>query len=481
LVLILLPILVAAGFAWKIYLETEYYLPVILHDQREITLEYGTEYKEPGAQAYYYDTLFQKEQIEVEVTIQGEVNTSVTDTYTLSYIARYEDFVGTAYRKIHVVDTQSPVITLVSNPDTYTYPGKPYEEEGFTAYDDYDGDLTALVHREEINGTVVYTVADHSGNVTQTVRTIRYLDPIPPQVQLVGREHMILFQGSVFKDPGATATDNYDGDLTKSITCTGEVDTQQIGSYPLTYTVLDSSGNQSSATRVVTVVPQLLNDGEEPLPADKLPEQIEPNEKVISLTFDDGPCIYTPDLLDVLKKYNVKATFFVVDTKSIDMVKRIYEEGHTVAVHSASHNYRKIYASEEAYLEDFTVMYDKILELTGAAPKLLRFPGGSSNTVSRFNKGIITRITEMMKEKGFRIFDWNVDSKDAGGAKTAQEVYENVIAGVQKNDFSVVLQHDIKSYSVEAVEKILQWGLANGYTFEALNENSPECEHEIAN
>ena len=208
-----------------------------------------------------------------------------------------------------------------------------------------------------------------------------------------------------------------------------------------------------------------------------------PNGKIIYLTFDDGPGKDTPRLLDVLKKYNIKATFFVVNTKYVDTIKRIAAEGHTVAMHTTSHVYKEMYASENAYFKDLYAIQGVIRDLTGQESKYLRFPGGSSNTSSRFNPGIMTRLTKMVQEQGFTYFDWTIDSKDTGGAKTPEAVYQNVISAVQKEKrgYSIVLQHDIKSYSVDAVESIILWGLANGYTFLPIDANTPAYHHTVRN
>ena len=112
---------------------------------------------------------------------------------------------------------------------------------------------------------------------------------------------------------------------------------------------------------------------------------------------------------------------------------------------------------------------------------LLRCPGGSANTTSSFNPGMMTYLTQAVQDMGFQYFDWNVDSMDAGGAEDAQEVFENVIGSVQNRRVSVVLQHDIKGFSVEAVGRILAWGLANGYTFAALTYGGPGCHHGVTN
>ena len=93
----------------------------------------------------------------------------------------------------------------------------------------------------------------------------------------------------------------------------------------------------------------------------------------------------------------------------------------------------------------------------------------------------MTKLAKMVQEKGFRYFDWNVDSNDAGGAKTSEEVYNNVIKGVKGRKYSIVLQHDIHGFSVDAVDDIIEWGLANGYTFEALTPSSPTAHHKVNN
>ena len=200
------------------------------------------------------------------------------------------------------------------------------------------------------------------------------------------------------------------------------------------------------------------------------------------MTFDDGPGKHTQRLLNVLAKYNVKATFFTVQGSYDYLMTTQAQAGHTVAIHSATHNYAKIYANEEAYFADLEAQQSLIEQYTGIRSTLVRFPGGSSNNVSAsYNKGIMTRLAKSLHSMGYQYFDWNVDSNDTGGAKTAQEVFENVINGVQKRRVSVVLQHDIYGFSVDAVEMIITWGLANGYTFLPMDATSPTAHHTIRN
>ena len=202
---------------------------------------------------------------------------------------------------------------------------------------------------------------------------------------------------------------------------------------------------------------------------------------MIYLTFDDGPGQYTEKLLGILAAYDVKATFFVMNTGYTHLLDDIVNQGHSIAAHTYSHNYKRIYGSEEAYFQDLERILTVIENQTGVRTDLLRFPGGSSNTVSRGNSGIMSRLANEVVDRGFRYFDWNVDSNDAGGARSADQVYENVINGVCRQRVSVVLQHDIKGFSVDAVERIIQWGLNNGYTFLSLQNDSPTAAHDIRN
>ncbi len=302
-------------------------------------------------------------------------------------------------------------------------------------------------------------------------RTVRVVDTQPPVLQLAGSEKITLTAGAAFEDPGCSASDGYDGDLTSQITVTGEVDTKTAGTYTLTYEVKDSSGNAASLSRTVTVKA-----------AASTGNTVLPKNRTIYLTFDDGPGPYTAKLLDVLAKYNVKATFFVTNKPDYNhLIARMAQEGHAVGIHTASHNYKEIYASEEAFFADQQIMQDIIIEQTGSPTRLMRCPGGSSKTVSNFNQGIMTRLTKAVTDRGMVYFDWNVSSGDAGEVNTTAEVVKNVKNGILSCRYANVLQHDIKKFSVNAVEEIIQWGLANGYTFAALDETSPTCHHGINN
>ena len=203
----------------------------------------------------------------------------------------------------------------------------------------------------------------------------------------------------------------------------------------------------------------------------------------IYLTFDDGPGEYTAKLLDILKQYNVKATFFVTGYGDDALIKREHDEGHTVALHTFSHKYNIVYASVENYFNDLAQIAERVKRITGEDAKIIRFPGGSSNTVSAKYDGpirIMSVLSEEVLKRGYVYFDWNVDSNDAGNINSADTVYQNVVTHL-KEGANVVLQHDIKDFSVDAVGRIIEYGLSNGYDFKALTVDSPAIRHGVNN
>ena len=452
-----------------------------LNGDQVILLEYGQEYQEPGATA-----VVSEEGLVVPVTVSGQVDSTRLGKYLLKYTAQNEGHTRTEYRYVHVIDTEIPNITLTSDPKAYTLMGEAYQEEGFSATDNYDGNLTSKVIRKEIDGVMHYTVTDSAGNTATVTRKINYIDPNAPIITLEGGEMSFILAGENYEEPGCTATDFRDGDLSADVVVSGDVDGNIPGIYTLKYSITNSIGVEAVKERIIYVIPK--QEDSKPVNPDEvgLPTPgtvIEPNGKTIYLTFDDGPGAHTDRLLDVLKKYGVKVSFFVKGGSSYtSCLTRAANEGHTVAIHTYSHNYAQIYASDAAFMADLEATQKMILEYTGKTSMLTRFPGGSSNSISvNYNRGIMSRLTKKLEELGYQYFDWNVDSNDAGGAKNADEVFNNIVKGIGSKQNSVVLQHDTKGFSVDAVERVIAWGLCNGYTFAALDANSPTCHHGVRN
>lgn len=284
-------------------------------------------------------------------------------------------------------------------------------------------------------------------------------DETAPIITVNGDKINVL-QGSTYDDSGVEA---YDDRTEVSIATEGTVDTNTLGDYTLKYIATDEHGNSSEATRIVSV--------------------IQPRG-VVYLTFDDGPSEYTAGLLDVLKKYNVKATFFVTGYGSDDLIVREHDEGHTVALHTFSHDYAAVYQSVDAFFADLYAVQNRVKNLTGETVMLMRFPGGSSNTVSRLYDGgtrIMSTLTAEASARGFTYFDWNVSSGDAGDAKNSDEVFARIVTQLKDGGDSVVLQHDVKDFSVAAVERLIQYCNQNGYVFKKLDANSFTAHHGVNN
>lgn len=207
--------------------------------------------------------------------------------------------------------------------------------------------------------------------------------------------------------------------------------------------------------------------------AENPPAAFKEDNGTVYLTFDDGPSDRTLDILEILDRYDIKATFFFSGgngEKEQDIMKRAAEAGHTVGVHSISHDYEKVYANVESYLDDFYETYMSIYNATGIKPQIFRFPGGSINNYNRFT---YMQIIAEMTRRGFVYYDWNVSGEDAVHGANWTSIYNNIISGIQSNtaDRAIVLLHDSQSKeaTVLVLEDVIDKLLADGYKFDKLD------------
>ena len=356
----------------------------------------------------------------LSVKTEGEVNTKKTGTYTITYTAKY---VGKTVEKKRTVKVVENVLNIRKR----------------SMYDTFGGEA----------GT--------------------------PVIGLYGGKRMTVYDTFGFQD-GYIATDETEGIITQRVQVIGQVDKDKPGDYQLLYSVTDKDGHTTTAERLVTV-----KKYEEPVL-----RELNPDEKIIYLTFDDGPAQYTETILSILDKYHVKATFFVTsaayDKSYLNLIKKEAEHGHAVGVHTLTHQYDKIYSNDKAFWDDFNAMNDIIEQQTGKRTEIMRFPGGSSNTVSKkYNQGIMTRLANEATAQGYYYFDWNVMSGDAGQTKNSSVILENMKAGVQKNGRSVILCHDTHDFTMNAIEPFLQWALSCGYSFDTLQNGYFDAHQSINN
>ena len=208
-----------------------------------------------------------------------------------------------------------------------------------------------------------------------------------------------------------------------------------------------------------------------------------PPEKWVCLTFDDGPSKTTPAVLEALNNAGVKATFFVVATgyneKYLPLLAEASAAGHQIALHSASHEYSDIYRGSDAYWQDIALLKERIAPYVDAESiRYLRFPGGSTNTVSRRygGKGLMLQLKTEVEQRGWQWVDWNVCAEDAvGGHPSADTIYRNVVRETGEQIHCVVLMHDSATTrtTAEALPDIIRWYTDNGYAFLTVAEALP--------
>lgn len=258
-------------------------------------------------------------------------------------------------------------------------------------------------------------------------------------------------------------TDNLDSKPKIKID-SSKVKTKKTGTYKLLVTATDRSGNKAKAKINVTV--------EEP-------------SKVVYMTFDDGPSENTDKILKILKKYDAKATFFVTgnNQKYDSSIKKAADQGNTIALHTYTHDYANVYSSTTAYFEDLQKVSDMVKQITGKAPKYIRFPGGSSNTISaQYSQGIMSALDNMVHERGYEYFDWNCSSGDAASNTVpAQDIVRNATSCDYEQ--IMILFHDSspKTTTVEALPEIIKNYKERGYVFKGICDDTPIFHHGVNN
>ncbi len=236
---------------------------------------------------------------------------------------------------------------------------------------------------------------------------------------------------------------------------------------------------QKEITRLSETVDDLRSEDQIP-DTNSVADDIRP--KKVYLTFDDGPSGHTQDILDILDEYGVKGNFFVCATpneKYLKYYKQILDEGHMLGLHSYTHEYDEIYASEEAFEKDVKAIRDFVKEQTGGFDaKFYRFPGGSSNLHSRIS---LSACADWLEEQGLIYYDWNLSSQDATNPmQSVDNIIRNATYGCENFDEAVILMHDLgnKDTTVEALPKIIEYYQGLGAQISVIDENSMRVQHD---
>lgn len=455
--------LLSVGVIFIIFLAIYIMLPKLKLSSREIDINVFEDYNgiDYTAQSFGKD-------IKDKVIIDGTVDTSHIGTYKINYSVNNGIFNVKKELKVNVVDKIPPELNLIGDEEYKVCSIDSFTEAGYSSLDNYDGDITSDVKVEKKDDYIEYISIDSSNNKSEKQRKLIVDDSQAPEIKLNGKVTTYVLKDSTYKDEGAIAKDNCDGDLTNGIETEGSVDTSKLGTYEIKYKVRDSKNNEANVTRKVIVQ-------EKSIVADK-----NDNNKsgVVYLTFDDGPGSYTASILDTLKKYNIKATFFVTMAGSDEILKREANEGHTIALHTATHNYKIMYASKDAYFNDLNTVANRVKNATGIDTKYIRFPGGSSNAVS---KVCMSELTKDVENRGYKYFDWNVSVEDAGGCAYSKDkagcVLNNFKKYLNPNRANVVLMHDIKSYTAQALPQMIDYAKSKGFSFQQIDDNAPTAHH----
>lgn len=400
-----------------------------------------------------------------DVDIRSEADVEKLGDYPVTYTCRGHEYKAT----VKVEDTTPP--SLKVKPYTTDLVEEITPEKFVKEVSDFTETSVSFKDRQTWDKEGTYDVqiaaTDTSGNETvETTTLTRKKDSTPPVVQ--GADSVEVLQGKTIDfSEGITVTDDMDPDPKFSVN-SDHVDFSTPGTYEVSYTTKDRSGNEGTVIRKVTIKKDRDYD-----------------RKVVYLTFDDGPSAHTDKILKILDEYNAKATFFVTgnNQKHNDVLKRIVDQGSVVALHTYTHNYAEVYASEEAYFKDLQKISDMVKEATGVESKLIRFPGGSSNTVSKqYCPGLMTKLTKAVREKGYQYFDWNCDSTDASGNNIpAKTLIENATSSSAQHINILMHDTDAKGTTVDALPDIIKHYRSQGYAFEALTVDSYPAHHSVNN
>lgn len=354
------------------------------------------------------------------------------------------------------VDPADMVVDLQDASDTKIYFKKAYD---FSKV----GDVEVLV-----------VVEDEYGNKDEKKAMVHVLEEHKEAPDIQGIKDLTVRLGDInfdyFKD--ITVIDTRDPNPTITVDVEN-VNIHEVGDYEITYTARNRAGNIASAICKVSVV--------ENKPIGTLEQS---DEKIVYLTFDDGPSELTEEVLDILDQYDITATFFVtgLNPNYFHLIKEAEQRGHTIGLHTYSHNYSEIYSSVDAYYHDLNRIAELCLQQIGYVPVYIRFPGGSSNTVSkRYKPGIMSYLIEDVIAKGYQYYDWNANSGDGSGTLDVVDI--TTYATLSNANNIVLLFHDAngKHTTVEALPGIIQHYQSLGYRFAGIDDDSYVPHHAVNN
>lgn len=358
---------------------------------------------------------------------------------------------GIFYLSLPIIDIDDSVkIEINSKLDPYSF------IHNYTKCDkkDVKADASKVDTQKLGKYTLQYTVKDKIYNLEVEVQ-----DTVAPEFEVLQKNFYV---GNEVK--AEQIVSNIVDNTTTTVTFKEQYDFSKVGTYETVIVVTDEAGNTTEKKATIKI--------------------IEPsNEKIVYLTFDDGPSKNTQKILDILDKYNAKATFFVTGENGgsqnyRNLIKEAHDRGHTIALHTYTHDFA-IYKSVDSYFEDLNKVGNMVKDIIGYFPRYIRFPGGSSNTISRkYCKGIMSTLVDEVHARGFEYYDWNVGSGDASGNNVAESKIIKNSTGYSMKEINI-LMHDTaaKGTTVAALDDIIEHYAAKGYVFKGIDDNSYAPHH----
>lgn len=425
--------------------------PILLYSSNpEVEINHEYDPKDNIQQVFFHSNS--------DVKISGDINTNKIGKYEITY--QLKNYKKTC--KVSVKDTKAPDLKLKAYKAGMKEDVKP---ESFVESVKDDSKVSLSFKKKPTKDkkqTITIIAKDEHGNKAMKETTLTLVKDI--EKPIIHTDTISVYVGSKpnYKSY-IEVTDNMDSKPKIKID-SSKVKTKKTGTYKLLVTATDRSGNKAKAKINVTV--------EEP-------------SKVVYMTFGDGPSENTDKILKILKKYDAKATFFVTgnNQKYNSSIKKAADQGNTIALHTYTHDYANVYSSTTAYFEDLQKVSDMVKQITGKAPKYIRFPGGSSNTISaQYSQGIMSALDNMVHEKGYEYFDWNCSSGDAASNTVpAQDIVRNATSCDYEQ--IMILFHDSspKTTTVEALPEIIKSYKERGYVFKGICDDTPIFHHGVNN
>lgn len=399
-----------------------------------------------------------------EIKVKGSINTNKLGTYTLTYKAKNHSF----DLKVQVKDTKKPIVE--AQEQSISLESKPTPASFIKHIEDATKTKVSFQENyvfDKLGDKKIFLVVEDEGKNITKVETIAHVLPkdiTAPVLQV--HDFEIVQGGEIDVLSGVSANDDRDGNVEVQVD-TADFDKNIPGTYAITYRAVDKAGNEASATATIRVL-----------------QPVSPGDKVIYLTIDDGPSANTPKILEILNRYNVKATFFVTGQFPgyASYIGEEYRQGHAIGLHTYSHRYQDLYASDGAYFADLQNISDLVKAQTGVESRIIRFPGGASNTISaNYNTGIMSRLTKEVLNRGYQYFDWNSTCGDGNSSTSTASLIEQTKSYNGSQLTFLMHDHAGSHTTVEALPVIIEYYKNRGYTFKTLSTAVPAHHHSVNN